>query len=206
MGVRGLARSAIVSAAAIVLASSPARAQLVTFSTSGSFGGGSCAASFCSFGGFVLEWSGVNAAAWLPPADVTLGDFKLTCYLGPCDGSSINGASNFVLTISQNGPTSGSGSISGALGWNGGSGTLSWTPNQSGVTIGGTTYSLTETGTGCAVVNTECINIGLPNGINTPAFTDVKDDVTTTPEPAAVALMATGIVGLIPIARRRRNA
>jgi hypothetical protein len=50
-----------------------------------------------------------------------------------------------------------------------------------------------------------CINIANSNAPYVPSFTDVKDDVTTTPEPATIALMATGFVGLIPFARRRRK-
>jgi MYXO-CTERM domain-containing protein len=40
-----------------------------------------------------------------------------------------------------------------------------------------------------------------------PSTTLVKDDidVTSTAEPATVALMATGLVGLVPLIRRRRK-
>jgi PEP-CTERM motif-containing protein len=206
MGIRNLARAAMVGAAAVTLASSSATSQIVTFSTSGTFGGGSCGASFCSFGGYVLQWSGVNQQSWLPPSDVTLGDFVLNCYGGQCSAANILSGSTFMLTIAQSGPSAGVGSISGALGWNASSGLLSWTPSQNSVTIGGITYGLTEDGVGCPVGNQACINISTPHLNFVPSFTDVKDDVTATPEPATVGLMATGLVGLVPFARRRRKA
>lgn len=220
MGVRNLMRAAFVGAGAVTLASSPATAQLVTFSTSGAFADGPCTGSYCAFGGLVLEWSGVNLSSWLPPSDVLLGDFVATCYSAhqlnrtPCDPSGFSGFS-FTLTISQNGPTPGSGSLSGGLGWNPNTGILSWTPDQGSVTIGGVTYGLTEDGTNCPVTDAGCINISTPHVNYVPTYTDVKDDlttggvatndVTTTPEPATVALMATGMVGLVPLVRRRRK-
>lgn len=210
MGVRSLGRSALIGIAALSLASAPAAAQSVAFSTSGAFSGGSCSSSVCSFGGFVLQWSGVSQSSWVLPNDVVLGDFSISCGWIACSGGNILAGSTFMLTISQSGPTSGTGSVSGSLGWNSTSNTLSWTPNQSSVTVGGVTYGLNETTTGCTAGNPECITIASSNSFSFGAqqVTNVTDDVasTTTPEPATVALMATGLVGLIPIARRRRRA
>ena len=203
MGIRNLACAAIVGAAAVTLASSPATSQVVTFSTSGTFGGG-CSPWGCSFGGYMLQWSGISQGSWAPPSEVVLGNFSMTCYTSSCSAANIIAGSTFMLTITQTGPNAGVGSISGALGWNAESGLLSWTPNQGNVTIGGVTYGLTEDGVGCPTGAQGCINISTPTGFF-PALTNVKDDVTTTPEPATIAFMATGLVGLVPFARRRRK-
>lgn len=207
MGVSNLARSALIGAATLGLASAPAVAQSVTFSTSGSFSGGSCGLSSCSFGGYLLTWTGVTNASGVLPNDVVLGDFSMTCGWIACSGGNILAGSTFMLTISQSGPTPGSGSISGSLGWNSSSG-LSWAPGQGSVTIGGVTYALDESSTGCTSGNAQCIPIASGSSFGSQRLSNLTDDVasTTTPEPATVALMATGLVGLIPIARRRRRS
>ena len=187
MGIRNFARATFVGAAALTLASVPARSQVVTFSTSGTFSHGSCGPALCAFGGYVLQWSGVSQQQWTPPSDVVLGDFVMTCYSAPCAPGNIISGSTFMLTITQTGPTGGVGSISGGLGWNPATGELSWTPDQGSVTIGGVTYGLDETGVDCPVADKGCINLNSPHVNFVPTLTDVKDDVTTTPEPATVA-------------------
>lgn len=208
MGARKAAWSALIGIAVLGAASAPAAAQSVTFSTSGAFGGASCGPTLCAFGNYVLRYISVGSTSWTPPGEVSLGQFGVTCLYAPCDGSAILAGSTFMLTVTQTaGAPTGSASFTGSLGWNSTTSTLSWVPTQGSVTIGGVTYALNEDATGCAGNAAQCVNIGATPNVNyVPTFTDVRDDVTTTPEPATVALMATGLVGLIPVARRRRRA
>ena len=214
MGVRNLAFAALVGAAAVTMAPRASSAQTVTFSTNGTFGNGLCDPSFCFFGGYLLTFSGETNTTWNQLDNVTLGDFNVVCFFS-CAGQNIVSGSTFLLTINQSGPNPGTGSISGLLGWDPTTSSLSWTPNSNSVTIGGTTYALDEGTTGCAYANTQCVNIDSPHTLNDPQSTDITDDIipgapgspdtTTTPEPATIALMATGFVGMIPLARRRRR-
>ncbi len=153
---------------------------------------------------------GDGSTTWAPPSDVVLGDLSVLCWTGTCAGGNIVSGSTFMLTINQTGPNWGSASISGLLGWDASTNTLSWTPNLSSVTIGGTTYALNEDGTGCAY-GSPCIDINTPQDGAVAAYTGIHDDltgqqsITSTPEPATLGLMATGLIGLVPVVRRRRR-
>jgi hypothetical protein len=204
MGVRKLAGATIFAA---TLLTAPAMAQTVTFSTSGSFSGTGCTTSLCNFGGFVLAFSQAGSNSYTAPTFVDLGDFTTqcsTCIAG--QSAKIASGVMFTLTISQTNPTVGTnqfvGSITGSLSYNPSSSSLVWTPLTFNAPIGPTTYALvTDAGAG---VSGEIV-IAAPTTDHNPNNTLVKAFVTTVPEPASMALMASGLVALIPVARRRRR-
>jgi hypothetical protein len=210
MGFRSFARLAVIGASATALAAFPAASQTATFSTSGQFSmGGSCSITACNFGGFVLTFAGDGASTATTGSFIDLGTFSLSCP-GCADGTtaSMLSGSTFTLTINQTSPTPGtpsfSGTLTGSIGFNPTTGGLFWTPNNGSVSSDGVTYSLIETDVGGGNLG---VNISTPTPSLNPNTTSVKGflTVTTTPEPSTVALMATGLVALVPLVRRRRS-
>ena len=217
---RILSRAALVGAAALALGALPAAAQQVTFSTIGSFSGAGCSAfvsptpNTCTeAGGWTITFlnGGGNILA---PSGVDLGQFSVACTLASCSPpSAIAAGTTFNLMISQTNPSSGtasfSGTLSGNIGFNPDNSTLTWRTTGGVVTIGSTTYTLVTDNFGTCSGVTNCINIAPPNSGSNPAnpnTTTIKAFVVT-PEPSTIALMATGIFGLVPVAvfRRRRR-
>ena len=81
MGVRRLTRAGLVAAAAVALGALPASAQNLTFSTTGTFSGGSggtvCIATSCTSGGFTLSFSDAPSAGYLAPTLLDLDSSSL---------------------------------------------------------------------------------------------------------------------------------
>lgn len=209
MGVRGLARAVMVGTAAMALGSLSLAAQNVTFSTAGIFAGAGCVANVCTgvptsgTGVFTLSFVNAGSNTYGAPTTVDLGSFSTTCTGcgGTLTSASFSGIT-FTLQINQTAPTAGNGSytgnVTGSLGWNPITSSLVWMPTTSVVTIGAVTYTL-------VVDNSGNIKINAPTADQTPNITAVKADISAVPEPSTVALMATGLFGLIPVIRRRRS-
>ena len=197
-----MARAALIATAAVALGSLPVAAQTVTFSTTGAFSGNAaCTTTSCTFGDFTLSFTPVGSASFLSGSLVDLGSFSAFCSTSSCAETAFPSGVTFTLTINQTDPSSGNGdfagTVSGSLAFNPSFSSLVWMPTSSTLNIGTASYQL-------VVDNTGNFNIEGPGSTN-PNPTVVKAFVTTTPEPSTVALMATGMFGLIPVIRRRRR-
>jgi hypothetical protein len=207
MAVRSIARAVFIASTAVTLGALPLAAQTVTFSTAGAFSGGGCTTTSCAFDGFTLSFAPVASFSFLSGSLVDLGSFATQCVsCTPGALQTFPSGVTFTLTINQSGPSAGSGafagSIAGQLSFDPSFSSLIWTPLPNSLTLG--TPGLT--GTYALVLdNTGNFNIEAPTTGENPNVTGVKAFVTTTPEPSTVALMATGMLGLVPVVRRRRK-
>lgn len=202
-------------AAGVVGSGTAARAQNVTYSTSGVFSG-ALASSFCTNGnnivvsscaggGFTLVFTPVTQSANNIPnlgGTVPLGNFFLN---GQGNVATLPSPNElfFSIVIAQTQPSAGSGAAMGTIAGqvigdaSGNLSTLVFSPNQT-VTIGLVTYNVIfDQGANGIKLNYN----GLNSADNTTA---IKATLVATPEPASMMLIGTGLVGLFGAVRRRK--
>lgn len=197
--------------AVAMLAATPAAAQISYYTqgyfTSPSFAPcnqvapapGAPAGAVCSGGGFTLTYTPTLAVSVAPGSITSLGQFTLT---GQGDVEVLPGVVDFTILVQQTNPTLGTGTFAGAITGSvttapgGNFSSLMWTPNQT-ETIGPVTYTMIFDNIGPAA------NVGLGIPINNQRGIDVLP--TVVPEPGSMALLATGLVGILGGAVRSRR-
>jgi len=190
-------------AAAMALPVASQAQATFNYYTTGQFGGACSGAEAVTVqcgpsttGGVFLSFTGepaVTAGNYFSPSNLVFGHFTP----GGFGSQSVPAGVTFTLFVHQTDPSLGNAATTGSLTGTltettaGGQSSLVWTPDSYAFSIGQVNYSITP---------------NVPVAIGFQGNTSINGyGQSTVPEPSSMALLGTGLIGLVPMIRRKRQ-